>query len=47
MINEYKLKEVWIPVMKGEKQKCNIFMSDEFKNPDPKVNKKKKALLLI
>ena len=46
MISRYGLKEVWIPEEEDIKSKCNIFMTEEFRN-DPATNKEKTAIVLI
>ena len=53
MVETYMLQEVWIPEDRHldtkfhSLPKCNIFMSLDFKNPKPKQNKGRKALVLI
>ena len=48
MVEKYNLKEVWIPEDdRDESPKCNIFMSQEFKEPVPRDNLGKKALVII
>jgi len=53
MVEEYGLREVWIPEDKDLDEeyhhlpKCNIFMSEEFYNPNSAHNANTKALVLI
>ena len=53
MVETYNMVEVWIPEdrhLKPDMQnspKCNIFMSPEFKDPNPNLNRGRKALVLI
>ena len=53
MVNSFGLREVWLPEMANhpgvnyDGPKVNIFMSEEFQNPDKEKNSQKRALVLI
>lgn len=49
MCEDYGLREVWLPenITDSPRPQCNVFMSEEFAKPDPEVNMKKRALVLI